>query len=215
MSFVELPDDDYTPRIDDPRAGYGGLSFVDYSQPIGEPIVFRYLRRHRLVKKDPAAAISEPVDADPVLGGLGRAGGREEGAHRRRHVVEPGVRGRRLPQRLQGRGAAGRRRRDGHPLQHDQLGAPLDARLELGRQRGRPAHRRDHQGHGDARVAARPPGLHDLRGAAVALRDRHRAAVDPLRHGASRASASSRRTRSATRSASATTTTTAPRAGSR
>ena len=61
LSFVELPPAGYEPRIDDPRAGYGGLSFVDYSQPIGEPIVFRYLRRHRLVKKDPAAAVSEPV----------------------------------------------------------------------------------------------------------------------------------------------------------
>ncbi len=39
---------------------------------------------------------------DPVLGGLGRARGREEGADRGRDVVEPGVRGRRLPQRLQG-----------------------------------------------------------------------------------------------------------------
>ncbi len=61
LSFVELPPEGFTPRIDDPRAGYGGLSFVDYSQPIGEPIVFRYMRRHRLVKKDPAAAMSEPV----------------------------------------------------------------------------------------------------------------------------------------------------------
>ena len=60
-SFVELPDGNYQPRIDDPRAGYGGLSFVDYSVPIGESIQFRYLRRHRLQKKDPAAAISEPV----------------------------------------------------------------------------------------------------------------------------------------------------------
>jgi hypothetical protein len=60
-SFVELPDGNYQPRVDDPRAGYGGLSFVDYSQPIAEPIVMRYIRRHRLVKKDPSAAISEPV----------------------------------------------------------------------------------------------------------------------------------------------------------
>ncbi len=60
-SFVELPDSNYEPRIDDPRAGYGGLSFVDYSVPIGEPMQFRYLRRHRLQKKDPNAAISEPV----------------------------------------------------------------------------------------------------------------------------------------------------------
>lgn len=61
MSFVELPDGNYSPRVDDPRAGYGGLTFIDYSQPIGDPIQFRYLRRHRLVKKDPNAAISEPV----------------------------------------------------------------------------------------------------------------------------------------------------------
>jgi hypothetical protein len=60
-SFVELPDDNYKPRIDDPRAGYGGIQFVDYSVPIGEPIVVRYLRRHRLEKKDPSAAVSEAV----------------------------------------------------------------------------------------------------------------------------------------------------------
>ena len=60
-SLVELPDDKYEPRYDDPRAGYGGLTFVDYSTPIGEPMVKRYLRRHRLEKKDPSAAISEPV----------------------------------------------------------------------------------------------------------------------------------------------------------
>ncbi len=62
VSMVELPDGNYRPRVDDPRAGYGGLSFVDYSIAIGEPMVFRYLRRHRLVKKDPSAAISEPVE---------------------------------------------------------------------------------------------------------------------------------------------------------
>jgi len=61
VSFVELPDGNYKPRVDDPRAGYGGIAFVDYSQPIAEAIQFRYIRRHRLVKKDPAAAISEPV----------------------------------------------------------------------------------------------------------------------------------------------------------
>ena len=61
-SFVQLPDHTtFQPRHDDPRAGYGGATFVDYSQPIGEPIQFRYIRRHRLQKKDPNAAISEPV----------------------------------------------------------------------------------------------------------------------------------------------------------
>ncbi|MBZ5586928.1 MAG: zinc-dependent metalloprotease [Acidobacteriia bacterium] len=60
-SLVELPDNHYKPRYDDPRAGYGGLSYVDYSTPIGEPMIRRYLHRHRLEKKDPAAAVSEPV----------------------------------------------------------------------------------------------------------------------------------------------------------
>ena len=35
LSFVELPDNNYQPRYDDPRAGYGGLTYVDYSAPIG------------------------------------------------------------------------------------------------------------------------------------------------------------------------------------
>ncbi len=62
VSFVELPDmTTFQPRHDDPRAGYGGTTFVDFSQPIGEQIQFRYIRRHRLQKKDPSAAVSEPV----------------------------------------------------------------------------------------------------------------------------------------------------------
>jgi hypothetical protein len=61
ISLVELPDDHFKPRWDDPRAGYGGLTFVDYSVPIGEPMQMRYIRRHRLEKKDPAAAVSEAV----------------------------------------------------------------------------------------------------------------------------------------------------------
>ena len=60
-SLVELPDDKYKPRYDDPRAGYGGLTYVDYSVPIGEPMVMHFIRRHRLEKKDPSAAMSEPV----------------------------------------------------------------------------------------------------------------------------------------------------------
>ena len=60
-SFVELPDNNFRPRVDDPRAGYGGVGFVDYSVPIGEPMMIRYIRHHRLEKKDPTAAISEPV----------------------------------------------------------------------------------------------------------------------------------------------------------
>src|ERR1700722_7803154 len=60
-SLVELPDGNYTPREDDPRAGYGGLTYVDYSVPIGEPMTKRFVRRHRIVKKDLNAEMSEPV----------------------------------------------------------------------------------------------------------------------------------------------------------
>jgi len=60
-SIVELPDGNFKPRFDDPRAGYGGLTFVDYSTPIGESITQHLIRRHRLEKKDPNAAVSEAV----------------------------------------------------------------------------------------------------------------------------------------------------------
>jgi len=61
-SLVELPDGNYQPREDDPRAGYGGMTYVDYSVPIGEPMMKHYIRRHRLIKKDPDAEMSEPVE---------------------------------------------------------------------------------------------------------------------------------------------------------
>ncbi|MBI4484482.1 MAG: DUF5117 domain-containing protein [Acidobacteria bacterium] len=61
VSLVELPDANYKPRLEDPRAGFGGITYVDYSVPIGEPMQMRFIRRHRLEKKDPNAAMSEPV----------------------------------------------------------------------------------------------------------------------------------------------------------
>jgi hypothetical protein len=61
-SFIELPDDDYTPREFDPRSGYFSVSYQDYSAPIGESLTTRYVVRHRLNKKNPDADISEPVE---------------------------------------------------------------------------------------------------------------------------------------------------------
>jgi Met-zincin/Domain of unknown function (DUF5117)/Domain of unknown function (DUF5118) len=60
-SFIQLPDNAYKPRRYDPRSGFFDVNWADYSTPIGEPIVQRYIVRHRLEKKDPNAAISEPV----------------------------------------------------------------------------------------------------------------------------------------------------------
>lgn len=61
-SFIELPDNQYKPRAFDPRAGYFSMSYYDYATPISEPIEKRFITRHRLVKKDPNAAVSEAVE---------------------------------------------------------------------------------------------------------------------------------------------------------
>jgi len=61
-SFVELPDDGYKPRELDPRSGFFGISYQDYSTPIGEDMVKSYAVRHRLEKKNPDAEVSEPVE---------------------------------------------------------------------------------------------------------------------------------------------------------
>lgn len=60
-SFVQLPDNNYKPRIFDPRSGYIPISFFDFSTPVSEPIEKFYVIRHRLQKKDPTASLSEPV----------------------------------------------------------------------------------------------------------------------------------------------------------
>jgi len=60
-SFIKLPDDKYKPRKFDPRAGFYDNSYMDYATPIDQPIVKHFITRHRLEKKDPSAAMSEPV----------------------------------------------------------------------------------------------------------------------------------------------------------
>ncbi len=61
-SFIELPDDDYEPRVFDPRSGYNAMSYADYATPIQDNLVKRFIPRHRLKKKDPSAAVSEAVE---------------------------------------------------------------------------------------------------------------------------------------------------------
>jgi hypothetical protein len=60
-SFVELPDRNYKPRAMDPRAPSIGILFYDYASPLNQPVEKRWIQRHRLEKKDPSAAVSEPV----------------------------------------------------------------------------------------------------------------------------------------------------------
>lgn len=61
-SFIALPDNQYKPRVFDPRAGFGSIAFMDFTTPIDEPITKRYIARHRLEKKNPNDAVSEPIE---------------------------------------------------------------------------------------------------------------------------------------------------------
>jgi hypothetical protein len=61
FSFVQLPEIAYAARAYDPRSGYFDKTYRDYSAPLGEPLDLRIIARHRLQKKDPTAAVSEPV----------------------------------------------------------------------------------------------------------------------------------------------------------
>jgi hypothetical protein len=64
-TFIEMPDNDYRPRLDDPRVGY-------FSQEVNnltsiDAVNYRdVINRWHLVKKDPTAALSEPVQ--PLYG---------------------------------------------------------------------------------------------------------------------------------------------------
>ncbi len=61
QAFVELPDNNYKPRKFDPRSGFNQFSYYDFSAPMTEPLIKRFTARHRLEKKNPNAAMSEPV----------------------------------------------------------------------------------------------------------------------------------------------------------
>ncbi|MFQ5824707.1 MAG: zinc-dependent metalloprotease [bacterium] len=61
-SFIQLPDHNFKPRVFDPRAGFFGIRYMDFATPITEPILKRFIARHRLQKKDPNARVSEAVE---------------------------------------------------------------------------------------------------------------------------------------------------------
>lgn len=60
-SLVELPDDNYKPRAFDPRVGVNPVTFYDFSRPFNLDPELRWIARWRLQKKNPRAAMSEPV----------------------------------------------------------------------------------------------------------------------------------------------------------
>ena len=70
-SFVAMPAPGYEPLDQDPRVGFISVSFQDFSQPYDRPLTRYLVERWRLQKKDPKAALSEPVK--PIVFYLDRA----------------------------------------------------------------------------------------------------------------------------------------------
>ncbi|MCU7555823.1 zinc-dependent metalloprotease [Alteromonas sp. ASW11-19] len=84
-SFIALPEPGYEPRAFHPYSGFWKFSYFDYATAIAEPLEQKYIIRHRLQKKDPQAASSEPVEQivyyldpgipEPVMGALKEGAG--------------------------------------------------------------------------------------------------------------------------------------------
>ncbi|HEY6183931.1 MAG TPA: zinc-dependent metalloprotease, partial [Terriglobales bacterium] len=70
-SFLPLPEPGYEVREQDPRVGFFGVTFQDFSQPYDRSLTRYLISRWRLQKKDPNAAMSEPVK--PIVFYLDRA----------------------------------------------------------------------------------------------------------------------------------------------
>jgi hypothetical protein len=60
-SLVALPDNNYKTRKFDPRVSANDIEFYDYASPFTESVEKHFVARHRLQKKEPNAAVSEPV----------------------------------------------------------------------------------------------------------------------------------------------------------
>lgn len=64
ISLLRLPDDNYRPRVLDPRMGFFGITFRDYAQPIQNPLEVRWIARYRLERvnpADPTSPIKNPL----------------------------------------------------------------------------------------------------------------------------------------------------------
>lgn len=64
VSLMRLPDDTYRPRRLDPRAGFFGITFRDFAQPIQGSLEQRWISRHRLERanpRDPRSPIVTPI----------------------------------------------------------------------------------------------------------------------------------------------------------
>jgi hypothetical protein len=60
-SMLKLPENPMRPRLHDKRIGLGSVTTIDFGRPEHESVERRYVRRFRLEKKDPNAAVSDAV----------------------------------------------------------------------------------------------------------------------------------------------------------
>ncbi|MBA7551011.1 hypothetical protein ES705_43544 [subsurface metagenome] len=116
-SFIRLPDNNYKPRIYDPRANFSQTGYIDFAAPIEEPIIKRFISRHRLHKKDPKSKISDPVK--PIIYYIDR--GAPEPI--RSSLIEGASWWNEAP--------AKRCRPDRYQIQSCQLGSPVNKRLVI------------------------------------------------------------------------------------
>lgn len=60
-SFIQLPDAGFVARPFDSRSSFMDVEYANYSAPLGTDMKVRTTSRHRLAKRDPNAAMSDPV----------------------------------------------------------------------------------------------------------------------------------------------------------
>lgn len=61
-SLIKLPDDQYNTRQFHPYSGFWSVGYQDYSVPIEQNMTQRFIPRHRLNKRNPAADVSEAIE---------------------------------------------------------------------------------------------------------------------------------------------------------
>ena len=68
ISFVRLPDYRYRPRPLDPRAGFFGIDFKDFAQPIQNWLEQRWISRHRLQRANRRSPAGREADGSTRRG---------------------------------------------------------------------------------------------------------------------------------------------------
>lgn len=71
FSFIQAPPDGFHKRAYDPRSSFFGISYMDFATSVDQPIMKRFIAHHRIAKKDPSAAMGDPVQ--PIIYYVDRA----------------------------------------------------------------------------------------------------------------------------------------------